>query len=328
MKQISVIIPVYNAAQYLGRCLDSLLAQSFCQWEAICVDDGSKDASYSILVEYAKLDARIRVISQKNGGASAARNAGLKQAKGDFVFFLDSDDELMQNCLDILWKEVEQHMDVEMVVGANETIDGNGHSRRVTYGQSCYVENNEWVRLQFFKDESVFYVVPWNKLIRKDFLVDNGLFFKEGIIHEDDHWSFFLYKKLKNISVLDKVTYLHYVTPTSVMSTRTKEKTANIVFLILSDVVRCFDAPCRSLQVYKSMEYYINSVLGIIPRAKARTLYFVFFKELLMMGQFKIAYFWALNWLVHHKNSQLYYEMIPKAYKEEVTRCVEAYGMK
>ena len=93
-KQFSIIIPVYNVARYLRECLDSVLAQTFGDWEAICVDDGSTDGSAVILDEYAAKDARFRVIHQANAGVSAARNAALDAAKGEIVCFCDADDKL------------------------------------------------------------------------------------------------------------------------------------------------------------------------------------------------------------------------------------------
>ena len=320
--KVSIIIPVYNAEAYLRRCLDSVSAQSFEQWEALCVDDGSKDASASILEEYESADPRFSVIRQVNAGASAARNSGLRKAKGDYIFFLDSDDELEPNCLETLWKEVELHPEVEMAVGANNTIDDKGHSCRVTYGEPCYVESNEWVRFQFFKDESTFWVVPWNKLIRRDFLIDNGLFFKEGIIHEDDHWSFYLYRKLTRLSVLGDVTYLHFVTPTSVMSTRTRQKSAETFLFILNAIIKDFDSPFRELQVYKYLEYFRNEVNPFLPKGKTKSLYFRFFNELLKMGQYRIAFMWLVNWSHAFRRIKLYYKMIPEAYSLEVARCM------
>lgn len=317
---VSVIIPVYNAEAYLRRCLDGLLAQSFVDWEAICVDDGSKDTSHSILEEYANRDTRIRVIGRENGGAAAARNTGLKVAEGDYVFFLDSDDELEPNCFEVLWKEVGRHPNVEMVVGAHKTIDDKGNARIVTYGKPCYVESNERVRYGFFKDKNAFYVVPWNKLIRKDFLVGNMLFFKEGIIHEDDHWSYYLYKKLQSISIMNEVTYLHYVTPDSVMTSNTVQKKAETIRVILSDVMRDFDEPCYAMQVYKYLEHYRNFVHPYISRVQSRPLYFGFFKQLIKIKQYKIAFYWIINWIHDYKHHQLYYEMIPRAYREEVEK--------
>lgn len=92
MPEISVIIPVYNVEKYLSRCLDSLKKQTFPNWEAVCVDDGSTDGSGAVLDSYAAEDARLKVIHQKNGGLSVARNNGLSAANGRYVYFLDSDD--------------------------------------------------------------------------------------------------------------------------------------------------------------------------------------------------------------------------------------------
>ena len=97
---ISVVIPVYNVAPYLRECLDSVLAQTFTDWEAICVDDGSTDASGAILDDYAAKDARFKVIHQENAGVSVARNAGLEKARGDNILFLDGDDLIPPNYLE------------------------------------------------------------------------------------------------------------------------------------------------------------------------------------------------------------------------------------
>lgn len=99
MPIISVIIPVFNAEAYLHSCVDSVLAQTFTDFELILVDDGSKDTSGKICDEYSHKDARVRVIHQKNSGISAARNTGINQAKGAFVFFMDNDDVIPGSCL-------------------------------------------------------------------------------------------------------------------------------------------------------------------------------------------------------------------------------------
>lgn len=101
MSVISVIIPVYNAEKYLNRCLESVLKQTFHDFEVICVDDGSKDNSLKILKQIAKQDDRVSVISQKNGGAAAARNRGLQNAKGQWFCFVDADDAVHPMFLDI-----------------------------------------------------------------------------------------------------------------------------------------------------------------------------------------------------------------------------------
>ena len=100
--KLSIIIPVYNVEPYLRECLESVLQQSFADWEAICVNDGSTDNSATILEEYGHKDDRFKIVNQPNGGLSAARNTGLKAATGEYVLFLDSDDWLEGNALEIV----------------------------------------------------------------------------------------------------------------------------------------------------------------------------------------------------------------------------------
>ena len=101
MATVSVIIPVYNAENFLARCLDSLRAQSFSDWEAICVDDGSKDGSAAILDGYGESDPRFRIMHKSNGGVSQARNDALELVSGEFLMFVDSDDFLHPQAMEI-----------------------------------------------------------------------------------------------------------------------------------------------------------------------------------------------------------------------------------
>ena len=103
MPAISVIIPIYNVEKYLRRCLDSVLNQTFSDWQAICVNDGSPDNSAAILDEYAARDSRFKIITKKNGGLSDARNAGMQVADGDFILFLDSDDFIHPQTMEIAY---------------------------------------------------------------------------------------------------------------------------------------------------------------------------------------------------------------------------------
>lgn len=118
MALISIIIPVYNAEKYLPSCLDSLIAQDYPDWEAICVNDGSSDGSASVLAAYAEQDQRIRIISQKNAGVSAARNNGLRAASGDYVTFVDADDALYPRALTAMEDIFRQYPNVDIVLAA------------------------------------------------------------------------------------------------------------------------------------------------------------------------------------------------------------------
>ena len=120
MPKVSVIVPVYNVERYLPLCLDSIRAQTFEDFEVVCVNDGSPDQSRDILSIYEKLDSRFVVIDKENGGLSSARNAGLRVAAGEIVLFVDSDDELVPNALERVVDTFESaHPDVEFL---NEKI--------------------------------------------------------------------------------------------------------------------------------------------------------------------------------------------------------------
>ena len=103
MPAISVIIPIYNVEKYLRRCLDSVLNQTFSDWQAICVNDGSPDNSAAILSEYAAKDSRFKIVNKENGGLSDARNAGMQHATGDYILYLDSDDFIHPQTMEIAY---------------------------------------------------------------------------------------------------------------------------------------------------------------------------------------------------------------------------------
>ena len=121
---ISVIVPVYNTEKYLGRCVDSIINQTYTNLEIILVDDGSPDNSPAICDEYAKKDQRIKVIHKENGGLSSARNAGLDIAKGDFISFIDSDDWVEKDLFEVL---VSLYGKTQAEIIASSFVgDGNG----------------------------------------------------------------------------------------------------------------------------------------------------------------------------------------------------------
>lgn len=177
---ISVIIPVYNAEQYLRQCLDSLLEQTYKNFEVICVDDGSTDDSLDILQKYVIKDKRVRVITQQNQFAGVARNNGLKYARGEYLLFLDSDDFFEKDMLaNIYTKVVEDKADI-CLFGA----------RRYDHISQQFSDMPWVLRTQYFpKDipfsakESKNYIFalsspcPWSKLFRRKFVEENGLEF-------------------------------------------------------------------------------------------------------------------------------------------------------
>ena len=123
---ISIIIPVFNVAPYLRACLDSIVAQTYGDWEVICIDDGSTDSSGLILDEYSKADGRIVVVHQINAGVCRARNNGLRMARGEYITFVDSDDVLRESAYEKMMGLVAECPDVDMVMLADSPFkDGD-----------------------------------------------------------------------------------------------------------------------------------------------------------------------------------------------------------
>lgn len=183
---VSVIIPVYNVEKYIGECLDSVENQTKKDGvEIICVNDGSKDKSPEILKKHAKKNKRIKIINQKNKGVSAARNTGMKAAKGKYIMFVDSDDLLIPHAVEKAYQTAEKY-DVDVVRFSNKCFrDG----RKIDLNSFTYDESKVRV-VQRKPNESPFKMLKtimiWNKIYKREFLEKNNLTFKEGLTYAED----------------------------------------------------------------------------------------------------------------------------------------------
>lgn len=185
---ISIIVPVYNVKKYLKKCLDSLLNQTYKNLEVILVNDGSTDGSDKICDEYAEKDSRVVCISQQNLGLSAARNAGMKIAKGQYFAFVDSDDYVHKDFILTLYKCIKKN-NASIALCQRLEIDENAINKKI---DECVIndDKNEYIIsgkdafLELYRDDSVDFIVAWNKLYHRKFLDD--LNFPQGKIHEDE----------------------------------------------------------------------------------------------------------------------------------------------
>ncbi len=210
--QISVIIPVYNVEKYLPACLDSVLAQTFQDWEAICINDGSTDKCSEILRNYTNLDKRIICITQENKGVSAARNKGLQLAKGQFITFLDSDDEIQPDCYEKMYNAIQQtHADICW-------CDYQTGFRRSPKNKKYLKPNNYHTNIfaGFIQGKPDMVSVIWNKLYRREILKD--ILFKEKLPIGED--LFFLYQvlfKANSAIHIAEPLYFYRIRPGSAM---------------------------------------------------------------------------------------------------------------
>lgn len=204
---VSVIIPIYNVEQYLEKCLDSVINQTYKDLEIICVNDCSPDNSAQILLEYAQRDTRIKIVNrEKNGGLSAARNTGLDEAKGEYVYFIDSDDWID---LDYIEKMVSAitFSKTDVVVNTNVIQEfENKPSKKLVFGD-LEIEENAFVDA----DNAINNIMwaSWAQLWDRKFLVKNDLGFLEGHIYEDMHFSPVAYSYMDKIYAIAASAY-HY----------------------------------------------------------------------------------------------------------------------
>lgn len=191
MPKLSIIIPVYNAQEYLSETLDSLIHQTYTDIEIICVNDDSTDKSLNILEKYAKNDSRIKIINKKNGGPSSARNAGLKVAQADYVAFVDADDLLEKNTYEIAMSKVEN---ADIVCFGVKVFGDSSEKRRKSdekYYEIKYnglVEVNDKIKLSMD-------VSPCNKIFKMDIIKKNNILYPEGLYYEDAnfYWKYMSY---------------------------------------------------------------------------------------------------------------------------------------
>lgn len=180
---ISIIVPVYNAEYYLHRCMDSILSQTFRNYEIILIDDGSTDGSGKICNEYAAADSRIIVIHQKNQGQSVARNSGIQRANGEWIHFVDSDDVIHPQMLELLYKAVKE-TSANMAVCRkveDESVPDSFFEQKNTSVE--VLTNEETTFLDFLKDGQYYWTI-WAKLIKKSIVLKHP--FAPGKYYEDN----------------------------------------------------------------------------------------------------------------------------------------------
>lgn len=211
--KLSIIVPVYNIAQYLNDCVQSILAQSFQDWELVLVNDGSIDQSPMLCEEWAKKDTRIRVVHKVNGGLSDARNAGLLEAKGEYIHFLDGDDYYVSdNVLQTLMEQVEQYQqpDTLLFCRVDKYEDTGKENKERSYDTdfinqalSATIIFEHLLRTQRFNMSACF------QIMRREFLMDNQIFFEKGLLSEDVDWSMALWQHLKTVKAVNCYGYCY-----------------------------------------------------------------------------------------------------------------------
>lgn len=282
---VSIIVPVYQVSEYVERCLRSVMEQSYTDIECVLVDDATVDDS---IVKCEKLISsyvgpiRFRIVHHDyNRGLSASRNTGTAAATGDYLYYLDSDDYISPDCIESLVSVVLEDPSIEMVQGYYILKrDGESECRSMRLDNPVRTTSLEATRKEFYRNRSI-YVSVWNKLLKKSFVEEHGLYCREGVVFEDLLWVFYLMKNLKQAYVFNGFTYYYCLRQGSI-SKEAKPESVECYALIFDEIFHHLTAGREREEIEGFLYYFIKryvSYVKIVPafrhtirlyRAKAR----------------------------------------------------------
>lgn len=240
----SIIIPVYNVEEYLEKCLDSAISQTLQDIEIIVVNDESTDNSLNIIRTYAKKDSRIVVIDQKNRGLGGARNSGIEAARGEYLFFLDSDDYIAPETLETLYHHAKEH-DLDMVIFNYTKVDEEGRPIITTdFGNAILSKDEAFRKILSLKTSPM----ACNKLYKKYLFADFNIRYPEKFLHEDINIAYKLGWHAEKVGFIDKSFYYWL--------TRTGSITQKFTFDHINDVISSLLQMKQFLQEHNAFDTY------------------------------------------------------------------------
>lgn len=210
--ELSIIIPVYNVEKYIGNCLDSILRIKSINYEILIINDGSSDNSQKIIDEYCKKDSRIKSFIKENGGASSARNYGIGRAKGEYIWFIDSDDLINVEEFEKFYLEFRKY---DLDIGIANYINFINKDRIEIKRESKFRELESLPVLtgkeyfDFSDKRNLFAITIWKNIYRREFLLEEGIFFEEGIIFEDELFSRITINRAERVKYFDYYIYFY-----------------------------------------------------------------------------------------------------------------------
>ena len=240
---ISVVIPMYNAEKYIGECLDSVLAQTFKNYEVIVVDDCSTDNSVEIVKSYLeKFDRKLKIIKmiKNSGGGSAPRNKGLKLSRGDYLFFMDSDDFFTKTALEDMYKPAKKFNADVIYCEKYFSYEDNGrkisaHKDSLAKGKIVSEFDKQLEHLELYATDNFFWA-PWTKFIKRDWAIENNIFFQELPRAQDFLWTLKIFVYAKHFVRIPMPIYFYRDSPESI--TRNKRSNADMMNFWISPVVK------------------------------------------------------------------------------------------
>lgn len=220
---ISIIVPIYNVDQYLDKCINSIINQTYKNIEIILIDDGSTDNSLTICNNYSKQDSRIKVIHKENGGLSDARNKGIEIAKGEYITFIDSDDYVDLDYVEILYNTITKY-EADISISTHRILFPNKTVDKYTFEE--YVSTKEEILDKLLYDDGID-TSAWGKLYKKFLFKD--IRFPKGRLFEDAATTYKLIDNANKIAVYSKPTYNYVIRENSISNVGFSEKKLDLI---------------------------------------------------------------------------------------------------
>ncbi len=255
--EVSIIVPAYNVEDYIEKCIDSILNQSYKNFELLIIDDGSSDNTADICKAYLK-DKRIKLICQKNSGVSNARNKGINMAKGKYIAFIDADDELAENYIEKMLKTLEATKSEMTCCSYSKDIEEMKNNNE----QENYILSSAEFISQITKNNLEECYI-WNKLFIRDIIIKNNIFFEENIIIWED--MLFLLKyilKIKKISTLKSILYYYRTRENSAVNCNESIKKIECKVKVLEEIMKLSIDNENFVKLVKRK--YINNLINLL----------------------------------------------------------------
>ncbi len=252
---VSIIVPAYNVETLVEKCLYSLCAQTYKNIEIIVVDDGSTDKTRHLCEAYAQKDSRIIVVTQKNGGLSAARNKGMQVAHGNYYMFVDSDDYINHNMVSILYNNLQEYQaDISMCdflkIYEGEEDSTALISQDATPDQISFYESQQVMELLWTVGQQT--VIAWNKLYKKSMF--ENLYYPVGLLHEDEHLIHYILERCERLVYDNRQLYYYLQRKEGSLTSVISWKNIRCSALAFVDRICFFDKKQDKHHLYKSLE--------------------------------------------------------------------------
>ena len=256
MAEVSIIVPVYQVEKYIRQCVDSILAQTFTDFELILVDDGSKDKSGQICDEYAEIDERVNVIHKENGGAADTRNRGMDQAVGNYVMFVDSDDYLAPTMLECLYRNM---VNEKADIAACNYLYFYENDRQKDFATNVKSEVLTGAEIFYYRKNERnygFWTVVWNKLMKRETV--GKVRFRSGKYYEDEFWANEIYQMDIKIVTIPECLYYYRQHENSTMRQKKIARSLDIIEAFQERIYIYLKEQKYAEQAYKVLVYSLE----------------------------------------------------------------------